>query len=385
MNNRTLLPAAIATIILPLSALAYSYTEIVDGIRWTYTLYGGEALVGSRDFLNTWAVPTSTSGAITIPSTLGGYPVTDIGDRAFEYCSGLTSVTIPNSVTCIGAYAFEYCDNLKVLYLPPAFFDAIDQLGVPDTCSVISTDIYDFVYRLYNLCLNREPDMGGCEHWTTLLVSGSRNGVSVAYGFCMSAEMKGRNLSNAAYVEILYNALMGRAPDAAGMAHWVDLLNKGVSRVGVFQGFAESAEFTRICNSYGIVRGNVDPKVLENRDKNRGVTMFVARLYTKALGRNYDVGGLNNWCGKILSSSNKKATAIQVAKSFLTSQEFKNRKLSNSAFVDVLYQTFLDRAADAAGRKHWLGKMNAGTSRDSIMASFYNSAEFNRIMAGYGL
>src|SRR6185437_2382880 len=32
-----------------------------------------------------------------------------IGDGAFDFCTGLTSVTVPNSVTNIGQYAFEYC------------------------------------------------------------------------------------------------------------------------------------------------------------------------------------------------------------------------------------------------------------------------------------
>ena len=55
---------------------------------------------------------TSISGAYTIPSTLGGYPVTSIGSFAFEDCTGLTSVTIPDSVTSIGYRAFYDCTGL---------------------------------------------------------------------------------------------------------------------------------------------------------------------------------------------------------------------------------------------------------------------------------
>ena len=89
MNNRTLLPAVLATIILPLSALAD--TETVDGIEWTYTVSDGEASVGSYYYRNGYrnynkAIATSTSGAITIPATLGGYPVTRIGQYAFDGC-----------------------------------------------------------------------------------------------------------------------------------------------------------------------------------------------------------------------------------------------------------------------------------------------------------
>jgi hypothetical protein len=245
--------------------------------------------------------------------------------------------------------------------------------------------VYLFVERLYKLCLNREPDATGIENWTTRLKNGSRDGISAVYGFCFSAEMKRRNLSNAQFVEILYKAMMDRTPDSKGKANWVERLNNGVSRAGVFKGFAESAEFTRVCESYGIAHGNVNQQWLEERDKNFGVTMFVARCYTKALNRNYDVSGLNSWCAKINSSSSKKATAIQVAKSFLKSTEFKRRNLSNSAYVDVLYQTFLGRAADSKGKASWLSKLNSGVSRDTVMAGFYNSREFTEIMAGYGI
>ena len=64
------------------------------------------------------AVTTSTSisGDVTIPSTVSDgsetYDVTSIGDRAFYQCSGLTSVTIGNSVTSIGYRAFYQCSGL---------------------------------------------------------------------------------------------------------------------------------------------------------------------------------------------------------------------------------------------------------------------------------
>ena len=54
-----------------------------------------------------------TDTKVVIPETYEGLPVTSIGSYAFEGCTSLTSVTIPDSVTSIGSYAFEGCDNLQ--------------------------------------------------------------------------------------------------------------------------------------------------------------------------------------------------------------------------------------------------------------------------------
>src|SRR6266498_244383 len=67
-----------------------------------YAVSGSTAYVASSP---------GASGAIVIASTYNGYPVTSIGHDAFNG-TGLTSVTIPNSVTSIGASAFELCTGL---------------------------------------------------------------------------------------------------------------------------------------------------------------------------------------------------------------------------------------------------------------------------------
>ena len=45
--------------------------------------------------------------SITIPNS-----VTSLGEACFYRCTGLTSITIPNSVTSLGDYCFEYCSGL---------------------------------------------------------------------------------------------------------------------------------------------------------------------------------------------------------------------------------------------------------------------------------
>ncbi|HXJ55134.1 MAG TPA: leucine-rich repeat domain-containing protein, partial [Verrucomicrobiae bacterium] len=61
---------------------------------------------------------TGPGGAVAIPDTINGMPVTRIGDLAFYNYTRLTSVTIPNSVTNIGDYAFAGCTNLTSVTIP---------------------------------------------------------------------------------------------------------------------------------------------------------------------------------------------------------------------------------------------------------------------------
>ena len=55
---------------------------------------------------------SGSGGTVAIPETINGLPVVNIGDNAFDGCTDLTNVSIPNSVTNIGNWAFADCENL---------------------------------------------------------------------------------------------------------------------------------------------------------------------------------------------------------------------------------------------------------------------------------
>ena len=57
-------------------------------------------------------------GKLVIPATIEGYPVTTIRESAFNECTFLTSVTIPDSATTIGDRAFSYCNALTMIVIP---------------------------------------------------------------------------------------------------------------------------------------------------------------------------------------------------------------------------------------------------------------------------
>lgn len=83
------------------------YSALIDGINWKFKRYGNGVEICKTD----------VSGCVNIPSQLYGYPVLSIGDNAFSYCSGLTSIVISASVTNIGEDAFM-CSGITTIKIP---------------------------------------------------------------------------------------------------------------------------------------------------------------------------------------------------------------------------------------------------------------------------
>jgi Domain of unknown function (DUF4214) len=105
-----------------------------------------------------------------------------------------------------------------------------------------------------------------------------------------------------------------------------------------------------------------------------GTAEDVSRLYFAALGRGADDSGLESWTGDVDKSH---VPISQVANSFAESPEFihKYGALSDTDFVQQLYQNVLHRSGDTAGTLFWDAVLATGGSRGQVAESLAQSPE----------
>ncbi|MDD5658669.1 MAG: DUF4214 domain-containing protein [Actinomycetota bacterium] len=117
-------------------------------------------------------------------------------------------------------------------------------------------------------------------------------------------------------------------------------------------------------------------------DSTSQVQAFVTRFYVSCLGRTPDSNGLNFWTSQLL---NKTKTGSDVAKAIVLSDEFKNHNYDNNAFINIIYKAFFDRVPDDSGYAIWMGKLNGGISRETVLSGFLQSQEFVSLCGNYGI
>jgi len=161
------------------------------------------------------AVFAGTIGNYSIHNGGGQYRVTHLADGA--------------TTDLIGVERIEFSDiNLR---------------GTTESDAARLDQAYAQAFRLYNAALDRVPDQGGIVFQTHALQTG-HSLFDLAGNFMASPEFQSRFSvpGDDHFVNLLYQNVLDRAPDAAGMAYHVGRLADGVNRADILIGFSESPE-----------------------------------------------------------------------------------------------------------------------------------------------
>jgi protocatechuate 3,4-dioxygenase beta subunit len=209
----------------------------------------------------------------------------------------------------------------------------------PGTTTTDLQNLEAYVGGLYESLLGRAPDATGMANFTTLLLAGTSR-QQVATMLWDSPEHRGLE------VDQFYVTYLSRFPDPAGRAAWVTAFSNGATELTVEEAIVASPEYNALHSS--------------NSD-------FLTSLYSQVLGRTSDTAGFTNWLQLMQNGLSRSA----VTAAFLTSAE------ADLRLVDAYYVELLNRPADSAGASAWVDLMVTGrASFQSVGISFLASDEF---------
>lgn len=160
--------------------------------------------------------------------------------------------------------------------------------------------------------------------------------------------------SNRSFVTSLYQSVLYRAPDTAGLDAFVTQLTQGISRLAVAQGFLASAE---------------------------RLSFVVDGYYQQFLGRSESATERAGWVASMQAGRSEESVAV----AFVSSAEYQTKNPSPKGFVDQLYIDLLGRTADNDGEAFWVNLLptlgpagvanailNSAESRNHVVASYYD-------------
>lgn len=177
-------------LITPNAVKAYDFSAVAPtGQTLYYNIVSGQAQVTSQNGYPDY-YSTFPSGALEIPGnvTINGttYSVVSIDGSAFYYCSSLTSVTIPNTVTTIGSFAFSHCSNLTEITIPNSVISigmgafrncsSLTSITIPDGVVSVADYVFEHCSSLSSIIIpNSVTSVGsqafiGCNSLTAISI-----------------------------------------------------------------------------------------------------------------------------------------------------------------------------------------------------------------------
>jgi hypothetical protein len=194
-----------------------------------------------------------------------------------------------------------------------------------------------YIERLYEGLLGRASDSQGISFWNEQINTGAMTDEQVAQFFLTSAEYQAENagLSDTQFVISLYQGFLNRSPSAAEIANATTDLADGVSRAQLLTAVTDSAE------AKTALAGTTQSVWVADTD-----AQLVTFIYETALGRTPDTQGLEFWTNELKQG----ITPTELMHTFTSTPEFvaDHGSQTTGALIDALYQNALGRAPTTA-------------------------------------
>lgn len=242
--------------------------------------------------------------------------------------------------------------------------DGTDLL-IAEERGLYGTDASEQVYRIYKAVFGREPDVNGHQYWVTQLASSAKTHAEIAKGFMGSPEFQNTygTTTDVEFVTLLYQNVLGRAPDPGGLNAWLSNLSDGMTRQMVVRHFAESPE-----NKSSTYESQVD---FDARWDATTWTDDVFRMFQTVFDRAPNADEFQDWTHSLSNGVSLEAAV----NTLMASAEFQASygATTNAEFVALLHQNAPGN--DPGGMAAWTTALDQGLDRADVIIALMNSTE----------
>jgi len=236
-----------------------------------------------------------------------------------------------------------------------------------------SAPLVDYTYCMF---YGRNYDPSGRGYWRVETSDSVGLGLDAVYtALYMLPEFRSAigNLSNSAYMDLLYRRILNRQPDSGGLKFWVDQLNAGThSRETAYLSFLKSNEFQAMFNSKG-------PHM------NDRVLFLYSRVLNLTTAQALNDERAGYYIAKVDVNRNGGISTKMMMIQFAAADEFgelfltKNKSYTAKGMVRLAYKFFLQREPEQAGLDYWMKHLRSKAGNKP----YYSQEEFVQHLARY--
>jgi hypothetical protein len=315
------------------SATVNSTANVADA-PLTATGVARFAVIGGQQFTHLMATFTDADPAGTVNDYSASIAWGDGTTSAGTIGTSASGFTVTGSHTYPAGTGANFVPIVTVRDSGGSMTTAVDSIHDPTRNQL-------FVLQLYQDLLERAADAAGLASWSGQLDSGAMTRTQVAGAIASSMEYRSDE------VQALYQHYLCRAADPAGLAGFVSLLDSGGSVEQVAAMIVGSPEYYQ-------VRGGST------------TAGFLTALYQDALNRLPDASGEAGFALALAQGANRG----QVAAAVFTSAEYRQD------LVQADYLTWLNRPADPSGLNGFMAGLAGGLRDETLAAEILGSDEF---------
>ncbi|MDV7211427.1 DUF4214 domain-containing protein [Azotobacter beijerinckii] len=279
----------------------------------------------------------------------------------------------------IPAYSSTSVTNVEI-------FTFTSQLAGTKQVVVATNEDQASAMRLYQALFDRTPDIGGAEYWLGQVDQGLPL-TDIADAFLNSTEFQNNGeLSDDAFVDLLYQNALGRSADEAGKAFWLEQL-QSFSRAEVALDIVGSPEAADTIDSVLLPTGvatsgddTIDLTVGQDTiDAGKGFDIVQVKLASELASSDYSFSVDDDSLVATHNSDSSLSFTLKNTEvvSFGTEDNVVIVDNEDNAEAMRLYEALFDRSADVDGAKYWLDQLDQdAVSPTDIANAFLNSTEF---------